>query len=147
MTDWEKSSLLIYLAEEKLYEWLAFLLCDKDAPLTLNSIVFILELSKRLTMGSPKEIRIAVIVAAIYRKKSFSRLQIAQFLSEVISKIIDRNTLIFRRHFRDGFRFFGRPKLNQLWKRIKSWPGVRFRSPGAVLKQKELRGWTHLRKL
>ena len=84
MTDWEKSSLLIYLAEEKLYEWLAFLLCDKDVPLTLNSIVFILELSKRLTMGSPKEIRISIVVAAIYRKKTFSRIQIAQFLTEVI---------------------------------------------------------------
>ena len=83
MTDWEKSSLLLYLAEEKLYEWLAFLLCDKDAPLTLNSIAFILELSKRLTLGSPKEIKIATLVTAIYRKKSFSRMQVAHFLSEV----------------------------------------------------------------
>ena len=84
MTDWEKSSLLVYLAEEKLYEWLAFLLCDKDAPLTLNSIVFILDLSRKLTLGSPKEIRIAIVISAIYRKKSFSRQQIATFLSEVI---------------------------------------------------------------
>ena len=83
MTVWEKSSLLIYLTEERLYEWLAFLLCDKDATLTLNSIVFILDLSRKLTLGSPKEIRIAVVVSAIYRKKSFSRLQIAKFLSEV----------------------------------------------------------------
>ena len=83
MTAWEKSSLLLYLSEERLYEWLAFLLCDKDAPLTLNSIVFILDLSRRLTLGSPKEIRIAVVISTIYRKKSFTRAQIARFLSEV----------------------------------------------------------------
>ena len=83
MTTWEKSTLLIYLAEEKLYQWLAFLLCDKDAPLTLNSVVFILDIAKRLTLASPKAIRISMIVSAIYRKKTFSRLQIAQFLSEV----------------------------------------------------------------
>ena len=83
MTSWEKSSLLVYLAEERIYEWLAFLLCDKDAPLTLNSIVFLLDLSRKLTLGSPKEIRISIVVSAIYRKKSFTRTEIAKFLSEV----------------------------------------------------------------
>ena len=87
MTAWEKSSLLLYLSEERLYEWLAYLLCDKDAPLTLNSIVFILDLSRKLTLGSPKEIRISIVISAIYRKKSFSRAEVARFLSEVCFKI------------------------------------------------------------
>ena len=83
MTSWEKASLLLFLAEEKLYEWLVFMISDKSFPLTLNSIVFILDISRKLTLGCPKATKIAVIIAAIYRKKSFSRIQIAEFLSQV----------------------------------------------------------------
>ena len=83
MTNWEKATLMLYLAEENIFEWLFVMISDKDFPLTLNSIVFVLDINRKLTLGSPKAAKIAVIVAAIYRKKSFSRLQIAEFLSQV----------------------------------------------------------------
>ena len=86
MTDWEKASLLLYLAEENIYEWLAYMLTDKDFPLTLNSIVFMLDISRKLTLGSPKATKLSVLVAAIYRKKFFSRMEIAEFLSQVKRK-------------------------------------------------------------
>ena len=86
MTNWEKASLLLYLAEENLYEWMVFMISDENFPLTLNSIVFVLDISRKLTLGNPKATKISTIVAAIYRKKSFSRFQIAEFLSQVIRK-------------------------------------------------------------
>ena len=138
MTAWEKSTLLIYLAEEKLYQWLAFLLCDKDAPLTLNSIAFILEISKRLTLASPKAIRISVIVAAIYRKKSFSRFQIAEFLSEVRNyKIVKIGKIEkFRRPFQAGFQFIGPLKLKSRLKNAQIGQNKKFLCHGAASRQK-----------
>ena len=83
MTCWEKANLLLYLAEENLYEWLAYMITDKDFPLTLNAITFILDITRKLTMGSPKTTKLSVLVSAFYRRKFFSRREMAEFLSEV----------------------------------------------------------------
>ena len=82
-TIWEKWALLNFLADERLFEWLAYMLTDKDFPLTINSIAFVLDLSRRLNVTSPKDTRLLSVISSIYSKHRFSRKDVAKFLSEV----------------------------------------------------------------
>ena len=83
-TDWEKGSLMNFLAEERLYEWMAFMLTDKSFPLTLNAIAFVLDLSRRMNIDSPKDAKIITVISALFTKADISRKKVAQILSEVL---------------------------------------------------------------
>ena len=79
----ERSELVLLLAQERLREWMAWLLTFEGPAITLNAVIFILEISRRLPMGSAEDFDISSVVNSMLRKKTFSRNQLLKLLSSV----------------------------------------------------------------
>ena len=60
------------------------MITDKSFPLTLNAIAFVLDISRRLNIDSPKDVKLLSVITAMFMKKSLSRKQLAHILSEVV---------------------------------------------------------------
>ena len=78
---WEKGHLVNLLAQEKLQEWMTWLLTSKAAPLTLNAIVFILDIAASISMGAPNRANLRALIASIERGGEICRSKIIASLS------------------------------------------------------------------
>ena len=133
--------MLNFLADERLYEWLTYMLTDKTFPLTLNSIAFVLDLSRRLNIDSPKDAKISSVTSLLCAKVPVSRKQLAKILSEVIYIFeLSRNFLFqnkfSRRRSRAGFQCTGRPRFQMSLIRTKNLQTSQSRRRGACLRRK-----------
>ena len=77
----ERSELVLLLAQERLQEWMAWLMTFEGPALTMNAVIFILEVSRRLPMGSNEDFDIAVMVNCMLKGHTFSRNQLLKLLS------------------------------------------------------------------
>ena len=77
----ERSELVLLLARERLQEWMAWLLSYEGPAITINAVIFILEISRRLPMGSSEDFDISTMVNSLMRGDSFSRNQLLKLLS------------------------------------------------------------------
>ena len=77
----ERSELILLLAQERLHEWMAWLLTFEGPALTMNAVIFVLEISRRLPMGSSEDFDLSAVVNSMLKGKSFSRNQLLKLLS------------------------------------------------------------------
>ena len=80
MTTWERSFFIQLCAHEKLQEWLAWLLVTPDSVLTVNVIIFILEVSVSIPMGSESRPKMDAFTASLARGGTLSRGRIIKCL-------------------------------------------------------------------
>ena len=78
----ERSELVLLLAQERLQEWMAWLLCFEGPVLTMNTVIFILETSRRLPMASSEDFDISAIVNCMLKCYDFSKNQLWSLLSK-----------------------------------------------------------------
>ena len=78
----ERSELVLLLAQERLQEWMAWLICSEAPAITMNAIIFILEISRRLPMASSEDFDIAALVNTMLRRQVFSKNQLWSLLSK-----------------------------------------------------------------
>ena len=77
----ERSELVLLLAQERLQEWMAWLMMFEGPALTMNAVIFILELSRRLPMGSSEDFDISTVVNSILKGNQISKNQLLKLLS------------------------------------------------------------------
>ena len=77
----ERSELVLLLAQERLQEWMAWLISYEGPALTMNAVIFILEISRRLPMGSSEDFDISTLVNSMLKGESFTRNQLLKLLS------------------------------------------------------------------
>ena len=72
-TTTEKARMVLFQANQKLFRWLFWLLITPDLPLTVNSIIFILELSNSLTQADGVSAEMASMIISLGRGGSITR--------------------------------------------------------------------------
>ena len=72
-TDPEKARMLLFQANQKLFRWLTFLLTTPEIPFTVNSVIFILELSSSLTQADGVSAEMASMIISLGRGGTISR--------------------------------------------------------------------------
>ena len=78
----ERSELILLLAQERLQEWMAWLISFEGPAITINSVIFILEISRRLPMASSEDFDIAALVNTLFKGFVFTRNQLWSLLTK-----------------------------------------------------------------
>ena len=72
-TSSEKARMLLFQANQKLFRWLSWLLVTPDIPFTVNSVIFILEISSSLTQADGVSAEMASMIVSLGRGGTISR--------------------------------------------------------------------------
>lgn len=77
----EKSRMLLFQANQKLFRWISWLLVTPEIPLTVNSIIFILEISNSLTQADGVSAEMAAMIISLGRGGTITRRDIFQLIA------------------------------------------------------------------
>ena len=69
----EKARMLLYHANQKLFQWLSWLLTTPDIPFTINSVIFVLELSSSLTQADGVTAEMSSMIISLGRGGTITR--------------------------------------------------------------------------
>ena len=80
-TSSEKARMLLFQANQKLFRWLSWLLVTPEVPFTVNSVIFILELSSSLTQADGVSAEMASMIISLGRGGTISRRDIFHMIT------------------------------------------------------------------
>ena len=77
----EKERMVLFWATRKLFQWVFWLLTDRQSPVTINCIIFILEVARKLPDSDRLTAEISALIASLSRGGEISRKEIFLALS------------------------------------------------------------------
>ena len=80
-TDSEKARMVLFLANQRLFRWVTWLITTDNVPFTINSVIFILELSRSLTQADGVSAEMAAMIVSLGRGGTISRREIHNILT------------------------------------------------------------------